>query len=649
MQFKNPDILYFLVLLIIPILVHLFHLQKFTKVSFTNVAFLQKIIQKNRKSSRLKKWLLLCVRMLLLSAILFAFSQPYISENEADKKQENFIYLDTSLSLNSKGENGDLLKVAVQEIIENSSEKNSYTLQTNSDYYPNISKSELKNILQKVKNTSEKIAISTILLKIRKLNENKSNTLGKNILISDFQNNYDVEFTNVTHPISIVKLETSTQNNVSIDSVYVASTSIDKTNLKVVIRNQGTKKNNIPITLYNDQKLISKQTFSIEKNGTYTIDFNIDKGTQFLGKTQITLNDTFTFDNTFNFALNSNEKINVLSIGKEADFLSKIYTKKEFIYTHYTPEEINFNAIQKQQLILLNSLKNITPTVQNSLIEFSKKGGSIVLIPNNNLALDSYRSFFKKLALGNIDSKIEKSLKITDINFDHPFFKSVFYKQVQNFQYPNSKNHFPTSFVNSSNLISYENKEGFIKKVPTKNGNLFWVAAALDSKNSNFINSPLVVPVFYNFAQLSLQPSKLYYSLGVENKIDVKTTLYNDEILSIKSSKNTFIPRQQHTQNKVKITTLEQPEVTGFYYITNKKDTLKTLAFNNPKDESSLTFLNTKSLAKNNKNISTSNSIKEHFQEINEKNEVHWLWKWFLALAIVSLLLEILILKFFKS
>ncbi|MDB4010454.1 BatA domain-containing protein [Polaribacter sp.] len=649
MQFKNPDILYFLVLLIIPILVHLFHLQKFTKVAFTNVAFLQKIIQQNRKSSRLKKWLLLCVRMLLFSAILFAFSQPYISENEANKKQEHFIYLDTSLSLNSKGDKGDLLKVAVQEIIENTSDKNSYTLQTNSDYYPNISKSELKNILQKVKTTSEKIAISTILLKIRKLHKNKSNTLVKNILISDFQNNYEVEFTNVTPPISIVKLETSTQNNVSIDSVYIASTSIDKTNLKVVVRNQGTKKNNIPITLYNDQKLISKQTFSIEKNGTYTIDFNIDKGTQFLGKIQITLSDTFTFDNRFNFALNSNEKINVLSIGKEADFLSKIYTKKEFIYTHYTPEEINFNAIQKQQLILLNALENITPTVQNSLLEFSKKGGSIVLIPNNDLALDSYRSFFKKLALGNIDSKIEKSLKITDINFDHPFFKSVFYKQVQNFQYPNSKSHFPTSFVNSSNLISYENKEGFIKKVPTKNGNLFWIAAALDSKNSNFINSPLVVPVFYNFAQLSLQPSRMYYSLGVENKIDVKTTLYNDEILSIKSIKNTFIPRQQHAQKKVTITTLEQPEVTDFYYITNKKDTLKTLAFNNPKDESSMTFLNTKSLAKNNKNISTSNSIKEHFQEINEKSEVHWLWKWFLTLAIVSLLLEILILKFFKS
>lgn len=649
MQFKNPDILYFLVLLIIPILVHLFQLQKFTKVSFTNVAFLQKIIQQNRKSSRIKKWLLLGVRLLLFSAILFAFSQPYIQENEADVKQESFIYLDTSLSLNSKGENGDLLKVAIQEIIEYTSDKNSYTLQTNSDYYPNIPKSELKNILQKVKYTSKKLEISTILLKISKLHKNKINTLDKNILISDFQDIYENEFTNVKQPISLIKLATNTQNNVSIDSVYVASTSMDKINLKVVIKNQGAKKNNLPVTLYNDQKLISKQTFSIEKNGTFTIDFNIDKGTQFLGKIQIALNDTFAFDNIFNFTLNLAEKITVLSIGKKANFLSKIYTKKEFIYTHYTPEKINFNAIQKQQLIILNSLNNISPSLQSSLVAFSKKGGSIVIIPDNNLAINSYRSFLKKITKGRLDSKTKKLLKITDINFDHPFFKSVFYKQVQNFQYPSSQNYFPTSFVNSSNLISYENDEGFIKKVTTNNGNLFWIAADLDSKNSNFTNSPMVVPVFYNFAQLSLQPSKLYYSLGVENKIDIKTSLQKDEILSLNNRKNTFIPRQYHTQNKVTLTTLENPEMVGFYAVTKKKDTLETLAYNIPKAESSLTFLNTESLAKNNKNISTSNSIKELFQEINEKSEVHWLWKWFLALAIVSLLLEILILKFFKS
>ena len=52
MQFKNPAILYFLALLIIPILVHLFQLQKFVKIPFSNVAFLQKLVQQTRKSSR---------------------------------------------------------------------------------------------------------------------------------------------------------------------------------------------------------------------------------------------------------------------------------------------------------------------------------------------------------------------------------------------------------------------------------------------------------------------------------------------------------------------------------------------------------------------------------------------------------------------
>ena len=39
MQFKNPEILYALFLLLIPIIVHLFQLRKFQKVTFTNVAF----------------------------------------------------------------------------------------------------------------------------------------------------------------------------------------------------------------------------------------------------------------------------------------------------------------------------------------------------------------------------------------------------------------------------------------------------------------------------------------------------------------------------------------------------------------------------------------------------------------------------------
>ena len=142
MQFKYPEIFYFLFVLIIPIIVHLFQLQKFKKIAFTNVQFLQKISLETRKSSRLKKLLILATRLLGIIAILFTFSQPYFSENKSDVKNHNFIYLDNSLSLNTNSKNGNELRLAAQKIIQYASETDRYSLLTNDDLYSNISKKD---------------------------------------------------------------------------------------------------------------------------------------------------------------------------------------------------------------------------------------------------------------------------------------------------------------------------------------------------------------------------------------------------------------------------------------------------------------------------------------------------------------------------
>ena len=43
MQFKYPGIFYLLIVLIIPLIIHLFNLQKFKKIAFSNVQFLKKV------------------------------------------------------------------------------------------------------------------------------------------------------------------------------------------------------------------------------------------------------------------------------------------------------------------------------------------------------------------------------------------------------------------------------------------------------------------------------------------------------------------------------------------------------------------------------------------------------------------------------
>jgi hypothetical protein len=644
MQFKNPEILYFLVLLIIPVLIHLFQLQKFVKVPFTNVAFLQKIQQQTRKSSRIKKWLILATRLLLLTALIFAFSQPYFSNKDGLKKQHTFIYLDNSLSTSSRGEKGDLLKVAVQEIIENTAAENAYSLRTNTGFYKDLNKENLKKTLLKVEKTPKKLSLSSVLLQIDQENKSTINTLNKSVLISDFQTIYPEKFTNVTTPFSVVKLEATKKDNLSIDSVFINNKKANNFTLNVILRNQGSKKNKVPIAIFNGEKLISKQSFLIEKDVQKTIAFTIKNTSNFLGKVELNLRDTYLHDNQYYFTLNNHQKTPILTIGMNASFLSKIYTQKEFKLTNSLPENINYNTLQNQQLIVLNELESIPVILTNSLVKFSKNGGTIVIIPNEKIVLSSYNQLLKKLNLGAIEPVRKDTLKITDINYTHPIFKNVFSKKVKNFQYPTVQSHYPYRGV-LSKIVSFQNNTAFISQLA--NSKTYYISSALNKNNSNFLNSPLIVPVFYNFGELSFKQSKLAYRIDQENTIAIATKIGKDEILVIAKNDASFIPLQQTYQNKVVFKTKEQPLGAGFYAVLKENITIKELAYNYPKEESLLNFLDVNVIKRTNKNSTISSSIREAFEEINRNNEVHWLWKWFLTLAIVSLLLELLILKFY--
>ena len=106
MQFKYPEVLFFLFLLLIPLLIHLFQLQKFKKEAFTNVRFLKEIELETRKSSKLKKLLILLSRLLAFAALIIGFAQPFINKNENLDKRESIYYLDNSLSMQTKAATG---------------------------------------------------------------------------------------------------------------------------------------------------------------------------------------------------------------------------------------------------------------------------------------------------------------------------------------------------------------------------------------------------------------------------------------------------------------------------------------------------------------------------------------------------------------
>ena len=186
MQFKHPEILFALFLLIIPIIVHLFQLRRFKKVFFTNVKFLKEVELQTRKSSRLKKLLILFTRLLLFAALIFSFAQPYVSSSKVNKPETTYIYLDNSFSMQAKGKDGELFKRAVQDIINSVSTIQSVHLYTNNEVFHNLSAKNIKNTLLSIDYHPIKMDMQSILLKIKSniRDKKKSNNI---FLISDFQ------------------------------------------------------------------------------------------------------------------------------------------------------------------------------------------------------------------------------------------------------------------------------------------------------------------------------------------------------------------------------------------------------------------------------------------------------------------------------
>ncbi|RIA09834.1 putative membrane protein (TIGR02226 family) [Flavobacteriaceae bacterium MAR_2010_72] len=641
MQFKHPELLYALLLLIIPIIIHLFQLRKFQKEAFTNVQFLKDITLQTRKSSQLKKWLTLLTRLLLLACIILAFAQPYTSNKDSfNTKIETVIYLDNSYSMQAKGANGTLLNSAVKDLIETLDENETFTLFTNDISFKNTSLKAIKNELIQLSFSPNQMSYEAVMLQGKKEFSKDNSTFKSLVLISDFQqNNSSLNFDNANQiRKNLVQLKPTNTNNVAVDSVYISNMNVDILELTVVLKNHGTPIETLSISLFNNDDLVAKNAISIENKANAV--FNIPSNQQFKGKISIE-DSNLQYDNTLFFNLSENEKINVLSINEADDtFLKKIYTRDEFTYSSYNFKDLNYNSIESQDLIIINELKELPFSLINALKSFTDNGGYVLIIPSNEIALNSYNQLFNNYSLPNYRTLNPNEKRITDINFSHPILTNVFDKKVSNFQYPKVNSFYNLASLAGASVLSFEDKVPFL----AQSGQAYSFTAALNDSNSNFKNSPLIVPVLYNIGKQSLKLPQFFYTIGVENKVDIKTTLGQDEILTLKSGTNSIIPLQQTYTDKVTLVTNDDINTAGTFEVANKDVILKQISFNYGRDESNLSYFNLDAID----NASVNNSVSEALLDLKSTTNVNELWKWFVIFALAFLSIEMLILKFLK-
>ena len=642
MQFKHPEILYFLFLLVIPILVHLFQLRRFKKEYFTNVKLLKELSVQTRKSSKIKKWLLLATRLLLLTCIVLAFAQPFFeSKDSKNSNNEMYIILDNSFSMQAKGQKGELLKRAVEDLLEHTPENQNFSLITNSETFWNTDIKSIRSNLQNLKYSPSPFQLESAMAKIK---SHKSAFNKDVVIISDAVGLEPKQLKSIDKDFNtfFIVPKAEQKNNIAVDRVFIKQTLDNFYEISVALSGYGKDFKEVPIALYNNGKLIAKTLVKMESNKK-TIDFTIPKE-NFHGYVTITENG-LEYDNTLFFSISKPEKISVLSIGEseKSVFLSRIYTKDEFNYNNYTLESLDYNVLDKQDAIVLNELKEIPQALQTTLKSFVEKGGNLVFIPSNENSPSNSTSFLSNF--GNIQFKsLQKTEKlITKIAFNNPLYSSVFEKQITNFQYPSTKSSFT---INSSNpaILSYEDQSVFLTSVQNQIASVYVFSAALNKTNSNFINSPLVVPTFYNMAQSIQKTGISALTIGENNPILIDVLLEKDEIVSIKNKEESFIPVQQILNNKVKFSCNDYPQQAGNFEVYKQNEILKNISFNYNRTESNLVPTDESVLS----DYTTSETIDTIFTTLQTNRTDTELWKWFVILTLLFLVIEVFIQKFVK-
>jgi hypothetical protein len=641
MQFKHPEILYFLLLLVIPLLVHLFQLRRFKKEYFTNVKLLKELQIQTRKSSKIKKWLLLATRLLLLACLIIAFAQPFFdAKDTTNKGNELIILLDNSFSMQAKGAKGELLKRSIQELLEELPENQQFSLLTNSEVFWDTDVKTIQKELQNLKYSAMPFQLDYLINQVetKKKNTKKDYVIITDAIQSESKKALDLAENNIVY---FIQPEAQNKTNISIDKVVISQVLDQFYELKITLQAFGETENEVPLSVFSNNKAIAKTIAKFENQKT-EIAITIPKN-DFHGNISIEDN-SLSYDNDFYLSISKPEKAKVIAIGNsdKNNFLSRIFTTDEFTFQSTELATLDYNQIENQDAIVLNELEDLPVALGTTLKSFYEKGGNIVLIPNAKNSPSLLNTFAKNFGGLNYFQLSTSEKQITKINFSHPLYQTVFEKKVTNFQYPNVKGSFTLAGV--TNILQYEDNTVFVGSTTNRLGTFYAFSAPINKQNSNFQNAPLIVPTLYNMGQNQGKTGINAYTIGENENLILETILAKDEVVSVQKEGYSFIPMQQILNAKCKLSFGDYPEEAGNFEVIKTKNSLKKISFNYPRTESDLTQVTTANF----ENFTKVNNIATVLNDIASERTSNEIWKWFIIATLLFLITELLIQKFVK-
>jgi uncharacterized membrane protein len=477
MIFLNPTVLLGLLAAGIPILIHLLNLRKLKKIEFSTLAFLKELQKTKIRKIKLKQWILLALRVLIIIFLVLSFARPTlesvdISAAASKAKTSSVFILDNSFSMsliNDNGSNFNKSKEILSTLLNDLQEgDDALIIQTANPFDKNeltSNRTLLETELNLVEISKGKNHLPESINEALKYLSQSQNLNKEIYLFTDLQqNNIEKDFEFEIQDDSdtrfyIFNFPNNDKGNIGITEFSLNNQLIEKDkpiSFSSVIANSSQKNVESIASLFINGKRSAQKSLSIQPGESQLINFETTLNEDGLIDAKLTIeDDDIIEDNEAFLSLLVPKAIKVLLIydnQSDAAFIESALqndiTKSKVELSKYSSDNVFSSLINESDVILYIGEKIKTAELINSE---SRK--NLILFPPSNSNQNNYNGFLSRINLQNRFNNIElgnNSIQFDKVDFEHPIFSGLFNEDEK----PNINSPSITKYYKSSSTLN---------------------------------------------------------------------------------------------------------------------------------------------------------------------------------------------------
>jgi len=663
MIFQHPGFLYACALVAIPIILHLFHLRRRKKIIFPSLELLQSIQKQQRSTKKLKDILILFIRCLALLALIFAFAQPFIPASKNAQQGRNLIILDNSLSMQASSLMQAGLPMAkklgtdlVKEI-----KSDAWSLVSQEGYFGEfkpLSKNEVLEKISALEPSNNSVRLEEQLQHIAGMG---LDSLDQIFILGDWQKQaYTLAKKHTLPKLTLIPVSPVSKGNIAIDSVWFNSPihlsgKTEEIACRIINYSEEAVEDQT-LSLNINGKNVGVKPFTCAANEFVDVQFSFQNPTKTIVEGTLSIQEpAVSFDNSYYFAFNTQEKINVASIGGvkfNALFQKLLKADEEYNLTTFAEKQLNVTELSKATVCILELNATISSGVQAALKSFLSAGKVLIIFPSVNADIPFPNLDF--LDQGKLKISFTNNISLRSFNQESLLVQGLFQRIPNKPTLPLVKEAY--KFAASpyyTSLLKYSDGSAFAIEIQDKGYCFIWGANPVEETNSLARNALFPALVFRMLEYGS--GSKLQAIRANEQAQFVFNTNYQNENIRLENSdKNiALIPDIKRVGNTYELSTKRFNLAAGLYRLKGNNEHIASLGINPNNVESDFTFYDINTWIKDAEAFGlkaqvTEANLSSFSADIANLYDGKALWKYFIYFALLCVCIEIVLIKIWK-